>query len=459
MKNIRITSLIKVISLLWSTMITAAATTVFYNVYLTFYDEASFFYKGNIVVLVLYVVSLVLFVSMYGGFKLRYRPWRELLFSYSFGIVITNAIIYLVLSLVAKKLLNPVPLIAVIVLQIVVGAVMFVISEYVHRNMTPRKAALAVISDDAHDLAMLGKISASMSCDIVRTMYEHQSEEEMLDALRNCGVLIIGQIDGELRERLGNFSYEKNINTVYIPSMHDIIFCNTTRVVCGDSVVYATGRHGFTTEQLIAKRIGDILISLIGLVVTSPFMLVAALLIKLQDGGPVLFKQQRLTRNGRVFMLYKFRSMIIDAEKNSGARLAGKNDDRITPVGKFIRATRIDELPQLINILKGDMSLIGPRPERPELFGQICEEYPEFRFRLKVKAGLTGYAQLYGKYNTTFEDKARMDVMYIERASLVQDLHLLFYTVKVIFMSESTEGVDEKTGETGAKPETTAAKK
>lgn len=459
MKNIRLSSLIKVVTIIWRIMITATASMIFYNVYLTFYDEATFFYKGNIAVLFLYVVSLSLFVSMYGGFKLRYRTWRELLFSYSFGVIITNAIFYLVLSLVAQKLLNPVPLLCVVLVQIIAGAVLFVLSEYVHRNMTPAKFALAVISDDAHDLSMLGKISTSMKCQIVRTMYESEPEEEILKALEGCGILIMGTIDGGLRERLGDYSYERNINAVYIPSMHDIILCNTTRVISGDSVIYATGRHGFTTEQLIAKRIGDILISLIGLVITSPIMLVAALLIKLQDGGPVLFKQQRLTRNGKVFMLYKFRSMIIDAEKKSGARLAGKNDDRITPVGKFIRATRIDELPQLINILKGDMSLVGPRPERPELFGQICEEYPEFRFRLKVKAGLTGYAQLYGKYNTTFEDKARMDVLYIERASLMQDLHLLFYTIKVIFMSESTEGVDESAEKTGQEKETVSAKK
>lgn len=444
MKYIRPTSLVKLITMLWRIIITTAAATIFYNVYLTFYDEASFFYRGNYVVVLLYVALLVLFIGMYGGYSIEYRRWRELLFSYFFGVLITNAAMYLVLIMIALQILNIVPLLCVLALQLIIGAVLYMLCEYAHKNMTPRKKALAVISNDAHDLNMLAKITASMPCDIVQTMYEDQSEEDIIRALDRCGALIVGQIDGSLRERLGGHCYDSKKNVIYIPSMHDIIFRNTTRVSTDDSIVYITGRHGFTTEQLIAKRIGDILISALGLIVASPFMLIAALLIKLQDGGPVLFKQQRLTRNGKIFMLYKFRSMIIDAEKGSGARLAGKNDSRITPVGKFIRATRIDELPQLINILKGDMSLVGPRPERPELFGEICEEYPEFRFRLKVKAGLTGYAQLYGKYNTTFEDKARMDVLYIERASLIQDLHLLMYTVKVIFMSESTEGVDEK---------------
>ena len=141
-------------------------------------------------------------------------------------------------------------------------------------------------------------------------------------------------------------------------------------------------------------------------------------------------------------MLTKFRSMIVNAELDTGAILAGKEDARITPVGKFIRATRIDELPQLWNILRGDMSLVGPRPERPEFYEIFCREYPEFEYRLKVKAGLTGYAQLYGKYNTTFAEKARLDMYYIQHASLLWDLQLMFYTLKIIFIKESTEGVD-----------------
>lgn len=161
----------------------------------------------------------------------------------------------------------------------------------------------------------------------------------------------------------------------------------------------------------------------------------------LYDGGPVFYRQVRLTEGGREFRLIKFRSMIVDAESRTGAVLAGKTDGRITPVGRFLRAARLDELPQLWNILRGDMTLVGPRPERPEFYEKYCAEYPEFSYRLKVKAGLTGYAQLYGKYNTTFADKARMDMYYIQRASLLWDLQLILYTLKILFIRESTEGV------------------
>ena len=172
-------------------------------------------------------------------------------------------------------------------------------------------------------------------------------------------------------------------------------------------------------------------------------MLAVAIAVKKQDGGPVFYRQTRLTQGGKHFQLTKFRSMVVNAESGTGAVLAGKNDNRITKVGRFIRATRLDELPQLWNILKGDMSVVGPRPERPEFYETICAEYPEFEYRLKVKAGLTGYAQLYGKYNTSFADKAKLDMYYIQHASLLWDLQLVFYTLKIIFIRESTEGVED----------------
>ena len=155
--------------------------------------------------------------------------------------------------------------------------------------------------------------------------------------------------------------------------------------------------------------------------------------------------QKRLTIDGRVFEVYKFRSMIVDAEKDGVARLASKNDNRITPIGKFIRAVRLDELPQLLNILKGDMSIVGPRPERPEIAKEYEKTMPEFAYRLKVKAGLTGYAQILGKYNTTPRDKLLLDMMYIEKYSLFLDIKLMLMTIKILFMSESTEGIDEGT--------------
>ena len=192
----------------------------------------------------------------------------------------------------------------------------------------------------------------------------------------------------------------------------------------------------------LVKRLFDIVVSAMGLIVCSPVFCLVALAIKLCDGGPVFFRQERLTLNGKKFWIYKFRSMIINAEQD-GARLASQNDSRITPVGRMIRALRIDELPQLWNILKGDMSIVGPRPERPEIAEEYSKEVPEFNLRLKVKAGLTGYAQVYGKYNTTPEDKLKLDLLYITQRSVVFDLKIIFYTLKIIFLPESTEGIEE----------------
>ena len=178
--------------------------------------------------------------------------------------------------------------------------------------------------------------------------------------------------------------------------------------------------------------------------IASPVMLATAIAIKAEDGGPVLYKQVRLTKNARPFEIVKFRSMQPDAEKDGVARLStGEKDDRITFVGRVIRKYRIDELPQLFNILEGSLSIVGPRPERPEIAAQYCELLPEFELRLQAKAGLTGYAQVYGKYNTIPYDKLQMDLMYIAHPSLIEDMKIVLATVKILFKPESTEGVAE----------------
>ena len=209
-----------------------------------------------------------------------------------------------------------------------------------------------------------------------------------------------------------------------------------------DTPLLLSRNCGLTVEKQAVKRAFDLICSLVMLVVLSPLFLVIALLIKLYDGGPVFYRQDRLTKDGKVFQVYKFRSMRVDSEKD-GARLAMKGDSRVTPVGKVLRNIHFDELPQLLNIIKGDMSLVGPRPERPEIAAQYQEEMPSFVLRLQVKAGLTGFAQIYGRYNSTPYDKLQMDLMYINKMSVAEDLKLMFATVKVLFMKESTSGVQD----------------
>jgi len=188
----------------------------------------------------------------------------------------------------------------------------------------------------------------------------------------------------------------------------------------------------------------DITLSFITLIILSPLFLIIAISIKICDSGPVLFKQNRVTKDGRIFALLKFRSMVVDAEKIDGARLASQNDLRVTRVGRFLRRTRMDELPQLINIIRGEMSIVGPRPERPELYEKYCDDIPEFSLRLKVKGGLTGYAQVYGRYNTGAIDKLKYDLMYIGNYSLGLDFKVMLLTIGVLFKKEATEGVFEK---------------
>ena len=203
-------------------------------------------------------------------------------------------------------------------------------------------------------------------------------------------------------------------------------------------------RYDPTPEYLFLKRLMDIILSLIAVVIFSPFMIVTAIAIKATDGDNIFYRQRRLTKDGKEFDVLKFRSMRMDAEKDGVARLStGDSDPRITKVGRIIRAIRFDELPQLLNILQGDMSIVGPRPERPEISAQYEKDIPEWPLRLQCKCGLTGYAQVYGQYNTTPYDKLLMDLMYIARPSLVEDIKIIFATMKILFMKESTAGVAE----------------
>ncbi len=227
-----------------------------------------------------------------------------------------------------------------------------------------------------------------------------------------------------------------------MPKITDVLLQGADQMNLFDTPIMLIREYRMTVEERFFKRFFDIFFSLILIVLSSPFMLLTALAVKLYDRGPVLYKQVRCTRNMKEFTILKFRSMRVDAEKDGVARLASKGDDRITPVGKFIRAVRLDELPQLFNILSGEMSFIGPRPERPEIIKQYMELMPEFEFRTKVKAGLAGYAQVYGKYNTTPYDQLKLDLYYIENYSLWMDMRLALLTLKILLTPDSTEGID-----------------
>jgi exopolysaccharide biosynthesis polyprenyl glycosylphosphotransferase len=259
--------------------------------------------------------------------------------------------------------------------------------------------------------------------------------------MKEYGAVVLTDIPAEVRNDIMKFCYHESIRVYMTPKISDVIIRGAEEINMFDTPLLLSRNQGLTITQRFCKRTMDIVLSLIGLAIVAPFMIITAIIIKLTDGGPVFYTQERLTRDGEKFKILKFRSMRSDSEV-AGARLAMKDDDRVTPIGKLIRRIHFDEVPQILNILKGDMSVVGPRPEREEIQKQYEEVIPEFPLRLKVKAGLTGYAQVHGKYNTTPYDKVKMDIAYIEQYSLWMDVKLIMMTAKVLFQKENSEGVD-----------------
>ena len=263
------------------------------------------------------------------------------------------------------------------------------------------------------------------------------------DIIQSQGVVIY-DVHSELRNVILKMCYENDIRAYSTTKISDILIRGAESLHLFDTPLLLYRNNGLNFEQRFVKRTMDIVVSLLMLIITSPIFLCAAIAIKMYDGGPVFYRQARYTLNGKVFNIYKFRSMIVDAEKDGKSQPATDHDPRITPVGRVLRATRLDELPQLIDILIGNMSLVGPRPERIEHVDKYSEDIPEFKYRLKVRGGLTGYAQLYGKYNTSPYDKLQLDLIYIQNYSIFLDIRLIFMTLKIMFMKESTEGFSEQ---------------
>ncbi len=269
--------------------------------------------------------------------------------------------------------------------------------------------------------------------------------EKIIAEIPKYDAVILNDVPAQTRNDILKYCYRNRIRTYVAPKLTDIMLRGGKNITLFDTPLLLVKGTGLTPAQRVVKRSMDIILCSIAMIPAAPVMAIVALAIKLEDGGPVFFKQKRMTRFGREFEIMKFRSMIVDAEKYAGAVLATEDDPRITKVGRVIRATRLDELPQLLNILKGDMSIVGPRPERKVIADEYCKDIPEFPFRLKVRGGLTGYAQIYGKYNTSAYDKLRLDMMYIENYSLLLDIKLIILTLRIIFSKESTEGIDKAT--------------
>ena len=402
-----------------------------------------FYAKGDYLVMALFFVLFVIFGRVYDAFLMSMQRISEIVYAQFLAAAVSDFIMYIVIWLLSKHLPNILPGVAALIGQVVLAAVWAYNAHHAYFKIFPPQAT-AVIYDTRHGMEkLIGKYGLDTKYKVVLTATADEciANLAMLDGV---STVFMSGIHSHDRNVILKYCVENNIGIFVIPRIGDTIMSGAYPMHMFHLPMLKVGRYHPQPEYLFIKRLLDIVISAVALVVLSPIFLVTAIAIKVTDHGPVFYKQIRLTKDGKEFGILKFRSMRVDAEKDGVARLSsGDHDDRITPVGKVIRACRIDELPQLLNILKGELSIVGPRPERPEIAAQYCEEMPEFSLRLQAKAGLTGYAQIYGKYNTTPYDKLVMDLMYIAHPSIVEDLKIMFATVKILFMPESTEGVSE----------------
>lgn len=401
-------------------------------------------FRYNYFIIIGYAVILLFFYRTYNAYMFGYNRIRSLLFSQITSQVFTSTGLYLAVSIAWNRFDNPLAFIGVIISQIIIDiAWSYIANRFYFKVNRPKKTIL--IYREKKDKKRFGNFGGKATERLYKVCKELEydgSFEGIKDQLIGYEAIFVAGINSRCRNGILKYCKESGTPGFFLPHVGDIIMQEAKHIQTFDSPLLIVNRKSVNAEFAILKRMFDLFSSAIGLVVLSPILIVAALAIKLYDGGPVIYRQIRLTKDGKKFKICKFRSMRVDAEKDGVARLSsGENDDRITPVGRFIRKCRIDELPQLWNILVGEMSVVGPRPERPEIAEQYYESMPDFKLRLQVKAGLTGYAQVYGKYNTDPYEKLEFDLMYINEMSILTDLRLMFATFRILFLSESTEGI------------------
>lgn len=387
--------------------------------------------------ILIYVILVLLFSKAFGGLKAGYLRRTDMFYSQTLSIFCANLLTYFQISVVNRDFSATLPMVVLTVGDLIALLLWIVtVNQVYFRLYPPRK--LVVIYGDRNAAELVLKMSRRVDKYMICASVSADSPpEEIQDAIERYEGIILCEVSGKLRNDLIKYCFAKNIRAYIAPKISDIILRGAEEIRLFDTPLLLCRNYGLTFEQKLGKRIFDLFFSILFLVLFSPIMLACAIAIKLGDGGPVLFKQKRLTVGGREFYVYKFRSMVMDAEKN-GPQLAREDDDRITRVGRILRRCRLDELPQLINILRGEMSVVGPRPERPELAEEYEKSMPEFEFRLHVKAGLTGYAQVTGLYDTLPYDKLKMDLMYIENYSIFLDLRIMMMTLKTALLPGET---------------------
>ncbi len=414
--------------------------------YLNIMLDKSYLMKGNFLVIGVYGILIAYFISFFGGFKIGVNKKSNVIISQIIGLLIANGI-YLVITVMMAGYMSYIPKFmfyygcTFMVQAVIVSLVSYLFMTLFYKVFPPYK--ILNIKGN-HDNDLKEKFDTrNDKYNITAEMSYDDDIEAISAAVDGYDAVLLNDVPSETRNRILKICFAKGKRVYITPKISDIILRGADTLAVFDTPLLFAHNSAQSITTRVLKRAFDIFLSAFGIIVLSPLMILVSLAIFLYDRGPVFYRQTRYTLNGKKFKIFKFRSMIPNAEKDGVARLAADNDDRITPVGKFLRACRLDELPQFFNILAGDMSFVGPRPERPEIADEYAKEVPEFAFRLKVKAGLTGFAQIYGKYNTTSYDKLKLDMMYVENCTLLMDLKLMLLTLKVIFIKESTEGLEE----------------
>ena len=424
-----------------------ALTAIYYFLWYFAYDVPTmhnFSGNGKWLLMGIYAfLTLILFLYC-DSFKFGHLKLTDIVISQWISILIINCVTYFQLCLIANTMLNVVPILILTGIDIVISFVLpYIFTVIYHQFSVPKRMVMIYGSENAVTLESKMntrndkyKIIKKISCD-------EFSYREIISEIGKYDAVVINDVDAKIRNDLLKYCYKNSIRTYLVPKLSDIIYSGGEEITLFDTPLKLVKGRGLSPAQRFVKRAFDLILSGIAAIPTLIITLFVTIAIKAEDRGPVFYRQKRVTKDGKTFDILKFRSMIVDAESDGKPHPATDNDDRITKVGKVIRAMRIDELPQIFNILKGDMSIVGPRPERVEHCEKYGAEIPEFEFRNKVKGGLTGFAQIYGKYNTSALDKLRLDLMYIENYSLILDIKLILMTIRIMFKKESTEGFVE----------------
>lgn len=400
--------------------------------------------QGGIIAMLIYYVVYDRLAILYKAYKAGQNTIGEVVFSQILSFGVADLILYVEACLIANRYINLLPGIAAFLAQAVVALIWAFCAKRYYMSHIPAPRTLIIYGKNDYPV-FRGKLEKKYQhlFHIEEVLSAELEMPELIRAVNAAEVVILYRISYRKKKDLMRYCVDNRICYYITPTVADIIASGYESKHMIDTPLLKYQNERVTLSRCFFKRLMDIVISLTGLILTLPITLITMAAIKLEDGGDIFFRQERYTMNWKRFSILKFRSMVMDAEKD-GAQLCTENDSRITKVGAVIRRFRIDELPQLLNVLAGDMSIVGPRPERVENMEKYTEELPQFGYRLRVKGGLTGYAQLYGKYNTSASDKLKLDLMYIENQSFLMDLKLIMLTLKILFIPESTEGFQEE---------------